>query len=85
MNVSLIMLSIMGLFFSISVAAEVSTVKRISVARADLRFMKNYDERIRSLEDYSVTYSDGTNFHKFNSAHRAARGGDLNVNLIRRK
>lgn len=48
-------------------------------AETEVRFMKNFDAKIRSLENYSAVYSDGTVLRKSNSV--AAKDG-LRVKLI---
>lgn len=52
-------------------------------ADTEIRFLKNFDKKIKSLENYSAVYSDGTVFQKARGPASAADG--LKVKLLAAK
>ncbi len=74
---------ILVLGFSIAAqasASEVQMIKKVHGKRA--HFLENYDAKIASLEDYSVTFVSAKN--RSATIRKAASNSDVNVKLIRK-
>lgn len=75
------MLAVMaGLVGNFAHAADDSTIE--VEPETEIRFLKNFDRKIQSLENYSVIFDDGTVMRK---AQRRATRDNLQVKLISAK
>lgn len=81
MYVKLLLLAVMASVVpSFAYASEDSTIE--VEPETEIRFLKNFDRKIQSLENYSVTFDDGT---VMRAAHRPVSRDGLHVKLIAAK